>query len=91
MLISHQLEESVVLLTLLVRYGRFKVLAKHFLRYANKKVLKYPNKYATLPVWPDVAIFCTLGNFLKPLATIKWLKSHTFLGNFSSEIIFGNF
>ena len=49
-------------------------------------------------VWPDWAIFCTLGNFLKPLATINWPKSFTFLDNFckgvkiyhfSSEIIFG--
>ena len=30
-----------------------------------------------------------LGNFLKPLATIILPKSHTFLGNLSSEIIFG--
>ena len=51
-------------------------------------------------MWPDVAIFCTLGNFLKPLATINLPKSPTFLGNFckgvkifhfSSEIIFANF
>ena len=43
-------------------------------------------------------IFCTVGNFFKPLATIKLPKSLTFLGNFckgikiyhfSSEIIFG--
>ena len=49
-------------------------------------------------VWPDLAIFCTLGDFLKPLATINLPKSPTFLGNFgkgvkiyhfSSEIIFG--
>ena len=49
-------------------------------------------------VWPDWAIFCTLGNFLKPLATINLPKSPTFLGNFckgvkiyhfTSEIIFG--
>ena len=42
--------------------------------------------------------FCTLGNFLKPLATITLLKSPTVLGNFckgvkmdhfSTEIIFG--
>ena len=48
-------------------------------------------------VWPDLAIFWTLGNFLKPLATINLPKSPTFLGNFcngikiyhfSSEIIF---
>ena len=49
-------------------------------------------------VWPDLAIFWTLGNFLKHLATINLPKSPTFLGNFckgvkiyhfSSEIIFG--
>ena len=45
-----------------------------------------------------VTIYWTLGNFLKPLATIDLPKSHTVLGNFcvgakifnfSSEIIFG--
>ena len=49
------------------------------------------------PVWLDWAIYWTLGNFLKPLATIILPKSLTFLGNFckgvksyqfSSEIIF---
>ena len=49
-------------------------------------------------VWPDLAIYCTLGNFLKRLATINLPKSPTFLGNFwkgvkiyhfSTEIIFG--
>ena len=49
-------------------------------------------------VWPDLAIYWTLGNFLKPLATIDLPKSPTSLGkfckgvkiyNFSSEIIFG--
>ena len=48
-------------------------------------------------VWPDWAIYWTLGEFLKPLATINLPKSPTFLGNFyegvkiyhfSSEIIF---
>ena len=48
--------------------------------------------------WPDLAIYRTLGNFLKPLATIHLPKSPTVLGNFcegvkiyriSSEIIFG--
>ena len=43
-------------------------------------------------------VFCTLGNFLKPLAAINLPKSPTFLGNFckgfkiyhfSGEIIFG--
>ena len=51
-------------------------------------------------VWPDWAIYWTLGNFLKPLATVELSQSHTFLDNFckyvkiyhfSSEIIFGQF
>ena len=37
---------------------------------------------ASLPVWPDWAIYWTLGNFLKPLPTINLPKSPTFLGNF---------
>ena len=50
------------------------------------------------PVWPGLGIFCTLGYFLKPWATINLPKSHIFLGNsykgvkifnFSSKIIFG--
>ena len=50
------------------------------------------------PVWPDWAIYWTLGNFSKPVATISLPKSPTFLGNsckgfkilnFSSDIIFG--
>ena len=49
-------------------------------------------------MWSDLAIYWTLGNFLKPLATINLPKSPRFLGNFSegvtinhfsSEIIFG--
>ena len=49
-------------------------------------------------MWPDWAIYWTLGSFLKPLATINLPKSLTLLGNFfigvksyrfSSEIIFG--
>ena len=51
-----------------------------------------------LPVRPDLAIYWTLGKFLKHLATINLPKSLTFLGNFckgvkiyhfSSAIIFG--
>ena len=34
------------------------------------------------PVWPDWAIYWTLGNFSKLLATINLTKSPTFLGNF---------
>ena len=46
-----------------------------------------------------VGDFCTLGNFLKPFATMNLPKSPTFLGNFSkgakiihfsNEIIFGH-
>ena len=51
-----------------------------------------------VPVWPDSAIFWTLGNFLKPLAKINLAQSSPFLGNyckgveiihFSGETIFG--
>ena len=51
-------------------------------------------------VLPDLAIFWTLGNFLKPLAQINLPKSPTFLGkfckgvkifHFSSEIIFSTY
>ena len=48
-----------------------------------------------VPVWPDWAIYLTLRNFSKPVATINLPKFPTFLGkgvnifNFSSEIIFG--
>ena len=39
-------------------------------------------KFCMGPVWPDWAIYWTLGNFLKPLATINLPKSPPFLGNF---------
>ena len=52
-----------------------------------------------LSVWPDWAIYWTLGSFLKPLATNNLPKSLTFFGNFfvkfvkifnfSGEIVFG--
>ena len=56
--------------------------------------LKLVSQYS---VWPDLVIYWTLGNFLKPLATINLPESPTFYGNFckgvkiyqfSSEIIF---
>ena len=37
-------------------------------------------------VWPDLAIYWTLGNFLKPLATIHLPKSPTVLGNFCEGV-----
>ena len=51
-----------------------------------------------LAMWPDWAIYWTMGNFSMPVATISLSKSPTFLGNFckgvkmfnfSSEFIFG--
>ena len=38
------------------------------------------------PVWPDWAIYWTLGNLLKPLATINLPKSSTFLGIFCKGV-----
>ena len=35
---------------------------------------------------PDVAIYWTLGNFLKPLVTINMPKSPTFVGKFCKEV-----
>ena len=40
------------------------------------------------PVWPNWAIYWTLGNILKPLAKINLPKSSTFLGNFCKGVIF---
>ena len=37
------------------------------------------------PVWPDWAIYWTLGNFLKPLAVINFLVK-SFLGDFYSHL-----
>ena len=48
-------------------------------------------RWAQLTVWPDLAIYWTLDNFLKSLATIDLPKSPTFLGflvKVSKSIIF---
>ena len=37
-------------------------------------------------VWPDWVIYCTLGSFLKPVATIIMLKLPTFFGNFCQDV-----
>ena len=42
-------------------------------------------------VWPDWAIYWTLGNFLKHLATIIFPNSPTFLGNFGKAVKIYNF
>ena len=52
--------------------------------------------YTLVTVWPDCAIYWTLGNFVKPLATINLPKSPNYCKgvnhfHFSSEIILGNF
>ena len=38
------------------------------------------------PVWPDWAIYWSLGNFSKPVATIGLPKSPSFLGNFRKGV-----
>ena len=43
------------------------------------------------PVWPDWAIYWTLDNFSKPLATISLPKSPTFSGNFYKGVKILNF
>ena len=78
------------------------------MKSTSKNVLKkYQNFEVTVrakceswlgSVWPDRAIYWTLGKFLKPVATISLPKSPTLRGNFCkgikifnfpSEIIFG--
>ena len=72
------------------------------LRRTKKLVFVKPleNECSLPSVWPGWAIYCTLGNFLNPLATIILPKLPTFLSNFwkgvksfdfSCEIIFGQF
>ena len=47
--------------------------------------------YWSWAVWPDWAIYWTLGNFLKPLAIIDLPKSPTFFGNFCKGVKIFNF
>ena len=47
---------------------------------------KDPDGQWLWPVWPDLAIFWILGNFLKPLATFNFPKSPTFLGKFCKDV-----
>ena len=69
-----------------------------FLKF-SQKIVTFTNYYNRLykqqnfrkkwsPVWPDCAIYWTLGNFSKPLATINLPKSPTFLGNFVEKIYY---
>ena len=50
-----------------------------FLMFCNHLTLKGSEWY---PVWPHLAIYWTLGDFLNPLAKFNLPKSPTFLGNF---------
>ena len=103
--ISH-LSKIVHSRSLFIYFRAFYTVVKKYIKLAEdwfrtadlwfRKRPLYPTELQ--PVWPDWAIFCTLGKFLKPLATINLPKSPTFLGNFckgvksyhfSSEIIFG--
>ena len=68
-----------------------------FMKCPSLTIIKHTNIYL-LQCDQIRQFFCTLGNFLKPLAKINLPKSLTFLGNFckvvkmydfSSEIIFG--
>ena len=52
---------------------------------ASKKMVKGSFTYFQYPppsVWPDCAIYCTLGIFSKPVAAIILPKKPKFLGNF---------
>ena len=78
-----------------MKSARYVPMENHF---AWKYPLPNCSNFLSQPVWPDWAIYWTLGNFLRPLAAITLPKSYTFLGNFckgakithfSSEINFG--
>ena len=56
----------------------------------NWRIIKHLRQNES-PVWPDWAIYWTLGNFLKPLATINLPKSPTFLGNFCEVVKINHF
>ena len=63
----------------------FEVGTKTLLLFSHPQVLFFSLR-GTEAVWPDWAIYWTLGNFLKPLATINLPKFPTFLGNFCKGV-----
>ena len=78
----------------------FLTIEKIFTKYFDSFCMKIRSPIWSYSVWPDCAIYWTLGKFLKHLATINLPKSLTFLGNFCkvvkiyhfySAIILGNF
>ena len=54
--------------------------------YFCKKMIFGRQNFTWLPVWQHWAVYWTLGNFLKALATINLPKSPTFLGNFCKGV-----
>ena len=48
--------------------------------------IRQKSEQGNQPVWPDWAIYCFLGNFLKHLATFILPKSPTLLGNFCKGV-----
>ena len=83
--------DSIMILLLI--FSLFQLLVKMFdenrtqiegSRSADLWGQKWPRRQPTLlqPVWPDRAIYWTLGYFLKPMATIDLPKSPPFLSNF---------
>ena len=52
---------------------------------------KFYNIYRPPSLWPDWAIYWTLGIYSNPLAIINLPKSPTFLGNFCKGVKFFNF
>ena len=48
-------------------------------KHLPKACSSYVEDDGSYAVWPDLAIYWTLGNFLKPLATINFPKSPNIL------------
>ena len=55
---------------------------------ARLKINKCQTNFGSWPVWPDWAIYWTLGNFLKPLATLNLPNSYAIFVKVLKSIIF---
>ena len=79
--------DSRVNLSFYLTYGDYLTHRIHTFRLTESirtDTVKYTSQ--RWPVWPDLATYWTLGNFLKAVATITLPKSPTFLGNFSKIV-----
>ena len=56
----------------------------------NSRIVNYDRR-GFIRLATDWAIYCTLGNFSKPVATINLPKSPTFLGNFCKGVNINHF